>query len=339
MPFYKCYGCMKTFHSESRVTACKYCHKILSESVNRAPNPPLLKRSQSAPVLGALTSEQEVRRVEVVRRQPRLTPKCPTGYCVGGTVSYLCNDDSGKSRKGKLYACSGCNALFIWDPEIQFDPRFVSMYVGDRMQPLNRMGFRCLGLETGLIAVKNIFKIGFKLKSEEDVGYRSTVGNPIVTSFEGGIDSFPRSGDILPDTAHCFAGTLPGCTTFPNDVSKTETYLFVCFLRWGFNTNLQQRRDVDSILRHYPGLVGERDKIEWPLHALEIAVDSVEPEDIWACVRCTKHWATDNWADGGKYVLDLQHVMIRKGLPSKIEQRIIELLKMHGAGTIPPTSL
>jgi hypothetical protein len=339
MPFYKCYGCMKTFHSESRVTACKYCHKILSESINRAPNPPRLERRHSAPVLGALTPEQQVRQVQVEGHRPRIHPRCPRSDCYSEDVTCLGADLDGWSKKGKLYACGACTAFFVWDPMIQFDVRFTYRDVGDRMEPLNFVGFRCLGLDTGPVAVRNIFKIGFKAKSDENLVYRTKVHVPIVMGVQDGLESFPRSGDISPESGHCFAGTLTGCTTFPNDVTKTHTYLFICFLRFGYNTHAQQLRDVKAILSHYPKLIGERQSVAWPLHAFEVAVDSVAPEDIWACIPCTKHWATNKWEDGGKFVLDLDGLIVRRSLELTIKQRIRELCEKHATGIIAPTAL
>lgn len=339
MPFYKCYGCMKTFYSEGRSTACKFCYKILNESINRAPNPPRLKRRHSSPDLGALTQEQQVRLVENRRHPPRFKPRCPIWMCQSDHVTCLGKDESGMSKNGKLFACMGCSALFIWDPDIQLDVRFTYMDVADRMKPLNIVGFRCLGLETGLLAVKKIMKDGFKLRGTDNLGYRTTVHAPIVTSFEGGAQSFPKSGDILPDSGHCFAKTLPGCTTFPNDTTKTDTYIFVCRLRYGFDTHAQQKRDVRSILSYYPGLKEHEQTIGWPLQAFEVAVDAVEPGDMFACIPCKKLWRSKKWEEGGVFVLDLKNIVYREDLPFQVRLWIYRHCEKFIKGAIPETRL
>jgi hypothetical protein len=338
MPFYKCYGCMKTFYSETRIATCKYCHKLLSESLNRAPNPPRLRRTQSSPQLGALTPEQQVRLTEHTNYRPRYTPECPTALCMS-QVSLQWKDTSGKSRNGNVYGCALCQALFIWDPEIQFDVQFTFKDVADKMHSLNMLGFRCLGLETGLVAVNTIFDIGFKPKGEENLTYRTNVHAPIITSFDDDIQTFPKSGDILPDSGHCFSRSLPGCTTFPNDTSKTIGYLFICYLRYGFNTNAQQCKDVRTILSYYPGLSEYEEEVAWPLHALEVAVDSVEPEDILACIPCTKVWKSKKWEDGGTYVLELDRILYAKTLPMAGRVTIYNLCSKYAKGEIPKTNL
>jgi hypothetical protein len=208
------------------------------------------------------------------------------------------------------------------------------------MQPLNVFGYRSLGLDEGLPAVRSIFKNGFALRSPDSLlAYRTHVDKPIVTSFEGGAQSFPKAGDILPDTGHCFAQTLPGCTVFPNDTAKVDTWIFVCFLREGFNTYAQQRRDVALIHKYYPGLAPHAQQIAWPLAAFEVAVESVAPGDILAAIPCTKAWSSDRWEDGGTFTLHLDRLVMPFDLRPQMRLRILAVFERYRQGVIPPTPI
>ncbi|MFY1832303.1 hypothetical protein ACN47A_40780 [Myxococcus fulvus] len=341
MPFYKCFGCMKSFMSETRATQCKFCEKLLNEDVNRQSAPPRLVRSNSAPQLGAMTPQQQVVHFEVSQKQVAFKLECPRVVCRSNDVACLGADPIFASG-ANLYVCNACTVNFVWNPLLPFEKGFASQDVTYRMTPLNVFAFRGLNLP-GPLDCLNVFKKGFPVRrlgyaddSPWNIQYRTSAAKGVTLDEE----EFPMAGDIFPESAHCFATRIPGATIFPNDATVTRTYVFVCFLREGFDTRRQQRREVALIQKYYPFLsAASLRKVAWPLEAYEVAVEELDSSLILASIRCDKVWASGNWKDGGTYRLYLPSLMFNPSTPLAMHGPITAMLKRHRAGTIPSTPL
>lgn len=339
MPFYKCFGCMKSFMSESRATSCKYCNKLLNEDVNRQAAPPRLERRHSAPLLGAMTPEQQVTSFEVVQKQTAMKPECPLFFCRSGDVAAQGADGIFNSG-AQLYGCNACQANFLWNPAIVFEKDFACQDVTYRQVPLNMFAFRGLNLP-GPLDCLSIFKKGFPVRKNEyvddspwNIQFRTNSSKGVTLDEE----EFPSVGDIFPESAHCFAGRITGSTIFPNDTTITRTYLFVCFLKDGFNTYQHQKRELALLKKYYPFLSQETlRKAAWPLAAREVAVEELDASLILASIRCDKVWNTANWKDGGTYRLYLPSLMFNQTTPLTMHGPLTDMLKRHRAGVIPST--
>ena len=335
MPFYKCYACMKLFFSEGRRGTCKFCNTILDEDIHRQPSPPpRLTRRHSFSGTGALTPEQQLRAYEVQQHAIKKTPACPS--CLALETASMGKPDEalGYSPDCNLYACGSCGSMLVWDPKLQFDPRYAHRSVSDRMTRLNCIGYRSLNLP-GTVAAQTILVRGFDFREGGDnIGYRSGMTDAIVL-YENA--ELPKAGDIMPDTAHCFSRLIRGATIFPNDTAITHCFLFVCYLREGFDTHAQQVSEVGAILQHYPPLAARRQQVAWPLAANEVATERLAPRDILAYVQYTRTWASANWREGGAYAIDIATLQFRVGLSLTVRTAIRDLLTQYANGPIPQT--
>ncbi|WP_375760074.1 hypothetical protein [Corallococcus exercitus] len=339
MPFYKCYGCMKTFMSEGRATSCRYCQKLLNEEVNRQPGPPRLERRHSAPVLGALTQAQQVVAMEKSKQTTVFKPRCPLIICRSEAVTRQGPDGIFNTR-ASMYECDECNAYFLWTAELGFEPSFAYTDVTYRQGPLNMVAFRGLNLPSPLDCLK-IFKRGFPVRTNDDDGGKPWTIQYRTNSYIGMTldqEVFPKVGDIFPESAHCFSARVAGATIFPNDTAVTRTYVFVCFLREGFNTYEQQRAEVELLRKYYPPIFdSHEDQVAWPLAAREVACEQVAPEEVLASIRCDKVWNTGRWEDGGTYRFYLPSLMFNPTLGPQAKVLITRFLKDNRAGVIPAT--
>lgn len=223
------------------------------------------------------------------------------------------------------------------------------VFVGESV--LDVIGFR--GVAIPPRAYNTIFQNGFQQKemSREIAQYQGGFARAMYYNDPDFTSTIPeQTGDMYSDSAHCVSMLLEGAALFPNDTAIIDTWIFIVYVRNGFNTYEQQQMDCHQIFDLYEQQqipIGQQiiNRATWPLGVQECAAVDIPPRHILGCVRCTRTWATTDWHDGGLYQLHeplyWNTCRIDPALtPQRVaamEKRVLKKIAFHATGQLPVT--
>lgn len=165
--------------------------------------------------------------------------------------------------------------------------------------PLDVIGYRGISLTT--VDYRYIFQRGFDQKRD------SVTDEPYEMYYNSRVDDAdPRSGDMASISANCVSTQISVAALFPNDIHQEWTWIFAVYVLQGFNTYEQQQLDAWEIISRHPELHESYllGRVTWPIQAEEFAAVSIPGRHVLGCVRCQRQWTSNDWKDGGQYILD-----------------------------------
>lgn len=123
-----------------------------------------------------------------------------------------------------------------------------------------------------------------------------------------------KAGDILPQTAVCVSARLTSATMFPlkfkNQPVALDSWIYVVIVKVDqlFNTHSKQVTHGIQALKELKKNGKTIDdslaaQVLWPLFGHELAIKEVPDNQVYAAIKCRRHWYGGDFRDGGTYKL------------------------------------